>query len=117
MQAEITTLQGGLNGNASSSDLSVYVASNFSSDSVGEAEIPAGQITVRVSFSQPYQYQPIVTLTPTADYVGHFWVEEADSNGFTIEIDQPDNSALVFNWHSFASPSEQLTVSGSTTRP
>src|ERR1039457_3261728 len=54
MQAEITTLQGSLTGNATTSDLTVYSPSNFSGDSVGEAEIVAG-----VSFGQAYSQQPI----------------------------------------------------------
>src|ERR1017187_8215019 len=53
MQAEITTLQGSLTGNATTSDLTVYSPSNFSGDSVGEAEIVAGQTSVRVSFGRP----------------------------------------------------------------
>ncbi len=61
MQAEITTLQGGISGNATTSNLSVYDPSNFSGDSVGQAEIPTGQTSVRITFTQSYKYQPIVT--------------------------------------------------------
>jgi hypothetical protein len=116
MQAEITTLQGGLNGNASSSDLTVYVPSNFSGDSVGEAEIPAGQTSVRVSFDQAYEYQPIVTVT-AVDVPTYGYVSDVDSTGFTINLPTPVVSEVVFDWHSFASPDEQLTVSGGTTQP
>jgi hypothetical protein len=116
MQAEITTLQGGLNGNASSSDLSVYVPSNFSGDSVGEAEIPAGQTSVRVSFSQPYAYQPVVTFSPEGSFIPAY-IAEKDASGFTLMIEAATTTPITFDWHSFASPSEQLTVSGGTTEP
>lgn len=116
MQAEITTLQGGLNGNASSSDLSVYVPSNFSSDSVGEAEIPAGQTSVRVSFSESYAYQPVVTFSPEGAFIPAY-IAEKDASGFTLMIEAATTTPITFDWHSFASPSEQLTVSGGTTEP
>ncbi|MGD0578111.1 MAG: tail fiber domain-containing protein [Bryobacteraceae bacterium] len=116
MQAEITTLQGGLNGNASSSSLTVYVPSNFSGDSVGEAEIPAGQASVRVYFSQPYAYQPIVTFSPEGAFISAY-IAEKDASGFTLAVEAATTTPVTFDWHSFASPSEQLTVSGGTTQP
>jgi hypothetical protein len=116
MQTEITTLQGGLNGNASSSNLTVYVPSNFSGDSVGEAEIPAGQTSVRVSFSEPYAYQPIVTADVLDVFIQHE-INSVTSAGFTISIPAATTTDMTFDWHSFASPSEQLTVSGGTTQP
>ncbi|MGD1061743.1 MAG: tail fiber domain-containing protein [Terracidiphilus sp.] len=116
MQAEITALQGSLNGNASSSDLAVYVPSSFSGDSVGEAEIPAGQSSVRVSFSKAYEYQPVVTVT-AVDVPTYGYVSDVNSTGFTVNLPTPVASEVVFDWHSFASPNEQLTVSGGTTQP
>jgi hypothetical protein len=92
------------------------IPGNFSGDSVGQGEIPAGQTSVRVTFTQPYAYQPIVTITPTGKCAGHFWVDHTDSTGFTIEMDQSENSNLIFNWHSFASPNAQLFVSGGATQ-
>jgi len=115
IQAEITTLQGGLNGNASSSDLTVYVPSNFSGDSVGEAEIPAGQTSVRVFFSQSYEYQPIVTADVLDVFIEHN-INSVTSAGFTISIPAATTTDITFNWHSFASPSEKLAVSDGTTQ-
>lgn len=115
-QAEIITLQGGLNGNATSSDLAVYIPSNFSGDSVGEAEIPAGQTSVRVSFSQPYACQPIVTVT-AVDYPTYGYVSDVDASGFTVNLPLALASDVTFDWHSFASPQEQLTVMGAPTQP
>jgi|CZKX01.1.fsa_nt_gi hypothetical protein len=116
MQMEITTLQGGLNGNASTSNLTVYDPSNFSADSVGEAEIPPGQTSVRVNFSQQYVYQPIVTFSPEGSFVPAF-ISEKDDAGFTLSLVAATTAPTTFDWHSFASPSEQLTVSGGTTQP
>jgi hypothetical protein len=117
MQSEMTTLQGGLSGNATAANLTVYTPSNFSGNSVGEAEIPAGQTSVRVSFSQAYQYQPIITATPLDFVVSTYRVTDIDGSGFTIQTLAPVSSDTTFDWHSFASPNEQLTVSDGTTQP
>jgi len=116
MQAEITTLQGGLGGNASSSILTVYSPADFSGDSVGEAEIPAGQTSVHVSFSQAYAHQPIVTFSPESLFVPAF-ISAKDASGFTLTIVAATTTPVTFDWHSFASPSEQLTVSGNAPQP
>jgi len=116
-QGEIATLQGGLTGNASTSNLTVLSPAVFSGDSVGEAEIPAGQTSVRVSFSQPYAYQPIVTITPIGLHSVVYGLDAIDSRGFTIEIASVQATDITFDWHSFASPAEQLTVSGLPSQP
>jgi hypothetical protein len=116
MQAEITTLQGGLTGNATTSNLTVYSPFNFSGDSVGEAEILAGSTSAKVNFSQPYEYQPIVVATPMDFVNGAYRVTLVDSTGFTVEVQQAQPRNIMFNWHAFASPAAQLTVSNGTTR-
>jgi len=116
MQAEITTLQGSLTGNATTSDLTVYSPSNFSGDSVGEAEIVAGQTSVRVSFGQAYSQQPIVTFSPEGAAVPAF-IQEKDSAGFSLALPSATTTDVTFDWHSFASPQAQLTVSDGTTQP
>jgi hypothetical protein len=122
MQAEITTLQGGVNSNASTSNLTVYSPSNFSGDSVGQAEVAAGQTSVRISFSQPYAFQPIVTFSSVGSAAGAAvaagaYVQDIDANGFTIQLNAASAAPVIFDWHSFASPAEQLTVSGGFTSP
>lgn len=117
MQAEITTLQGGLNGNASTSNLSVYNPSNFSGDSVGQAKILAGAISVRVTFSQNYSYQPIITVSPLDFVTGTYRVTSVDTSGFNIELKKSQSVEITFDWHSFASPQSQLTVSNGSTSP
>ena len=116
LDQKITALQGSLNGNATTSNLTVYSPSNFSGDSVGEAKILAGATSVRVTFSQAYKYEPIVTVTPI-NFDGKWKLNNVDSTGFTIEYSdvQPLPSDLYFNWHSFASPNAKLTVSDGTT--
>ena len=116
MQAEITTLQGSLTGNATTSDLTVYSPSNFSGDSVGEAEIVAGQTSVRVSFGQAYSQQAIVTFSPEGAAVPAF-IQEKDSAGFSLALPSATTTDVTFDWHSFASPQAQLTVSDGTTQP
>lgn len=86
----------------------------LSGDNVGQAKILPGSTSVRVAFSKPYQYQPIVTTTPNSRVGSEFWVSDKDSTGFTLNIELPSIDEIVFDWHSFAGPSEQLTVSDGT---
>ncbi len=111
LQLTVNSLQGNLSGNATSSSLTVYSPSDFSGDSVGEAEITSGQTSVRVTFSQPYAFQPIVTFSPEGEFAPAF-IAEKDSAGFILDLEAATTSAITFDWHSFASPTEQLTVSG-----
>ena len=117
MQAEITTLQGSLTGNATTSNLTVYDPSNFSGDSVGEARILAGQRSVRVAFWQAYSQQPIVTVTPEDVSFSGAYVSDRDARGFAIAIPSATTTDVTFAWHSFASPQARLTVSDGTTQP
>jgi hypothetical protein len=113
---EIQKLQN-QNGPNATGSISVYVPSNFSGDSVGEAEIQAGSSSVHVTFSQQYADQPIVTATPLEFVEGSYRITYIDVSGFTIETETPVTGDTTFDWHSFASPAEQLTVSNGTTTP
>jgi hypothetical protein len=113
IQNQVSNLQNSFGGNATSTGLTVYSPSDFSGDSVGEAEIPAGQTSVRVMFSQPYAFQPIVTFSPEGEFVPAF-IAEKDSTGFTLDLEAATTNAVTFDWHAFASPTEHLTVGGST---
>jgi hypothetical protein len=95
LDEKIQVLQGDLAGNATVTNLSVYNPDNFSADSVGEAKILAGQTSVRVTFSQPYQYQPIVVLTPEDQTASGEFVADRDASGFTIRLPSPVTSALM----------------------
>jgi hypothetical protein len=116
LDQKIAALQGSLTGNASSSNLTVYIPSNFSGDSVGEAKILAGQTSIRVSFRQAYSQQPIVTFSPEGAVVPAF-IREKDSAGFTLAMPSATTTDVTFDWHSFASPQARLTVSDGTTEP
>jgi hypothetical protein len=116
LDQKIAALQGSLTGNASTSNLSVYIPSNFSGDSVGEAKILAGQTSIRVSFRQAYSQQPIVTFSPEGAVVPAF-IQEKDSAGFTLAMPSARTTDVTFDWHSFASPQARLTVSDGTTQP
>ena len=122
LDQKITALQGALNGNATNSNLTVYNPSNFSGDSVGEAKILTGQTSVRITFTQPYQYQPIITFSPVGPAAGAAiaagtYLINIDASGFNIQLPVPVTSDATFTWHSFASPAERLTVSDGTTSP
>jgi hypothetical protein len=115
LDQKVTALQGSLTSNATTGRLSVYLPSNFSGDSVGEAKILTGQRSVRVTFTEPYQYQPIVTLTPEDQTASGEFVTDRDASGFSIRVPTPVTSPLNFAWHAFASAAEQLTVSDGST--
>lgn len=120
LSQKLTALQGSLGGNLMTSVLSVYTPTNFSGDSVGEAKILAGQTSVRVSFKQPYNHQPIVTVTPTgetaltADF--RYTVTGKNNAGFTVELSNSVQVDLTFDWHAFASPEARLSVSDGSTQ-
>jgi hypothetical protein len=115
LQNQISNLQDNL-GNATTSNLSVYSPANFSGDSVGEAEILAGATSVRVNFSQGYEYEPVVTITPENQAIIGF-ITNKTASGFNITLASPALSDIIFDWHSFASPQAQLTVSNGSTSP
>jgi predicted GH43/DUF377 family glycosyl hydrolase len=122
LNQKIEALQGSLTGNAATTgELTVYNPGNFSGDSVGEAKILSGQTSVRITFTQPYAYQPIVTATPVGDSAladgFRFTLEGIDASGFTIQTLLPVTSDTTFDWHSFASPAARLTVSDGSTAP
>ena len=129
LSKQLQNIQGSMNGNVNTSGtltisqpevlqstLTVLKQVTFSGDTVGEAEIKAGATSVRISFSEQYQYQPIMTITPTASYTAHFWVDHSDSSGFTVELDHAEPADLTFNWHAFGAEGAKLTVSDGTSQ-
>jgi hypothetical protein len=132
-QQQIMALQGSLGQNLSASTLTisqpvVYEGLvtfkrpvNFSADNVGQAKILAGATSVRISFSIPYEYQPIVTVTPLGKDVLalnlKYAVDDVDSTGFTIYVMQSFTTDVIFDWHAFASPDAKLAVSDGSAAP
>ncbi len=129
LNQKIIDLQGALVNNASSTialtvtqavvyekTLTVLGQVYFSGDNVGQAQILAGENSVRINFSQAYLYQPIITISPI-DFDGKWKLKNVDSQGFTIKLTEKQNLDVTFNWHSFASEQAKLTVSSGTTSP
>ncbi|MDP2629579.1 MAG: tail fiber domain-containing protein, partial [Candidatus Harrisonbacteria bacterium] len=94
----------------------------FNKDTVGQAEILAGDTQVYVEFDQEYKTQPIITLTAQGEsglkrfsYV----VDEVTSKGFFIKVSETFTSGkLLFNWHAFASAEDSVIfVSDGSQRP
>ncbi len=112
LQSQINFLQGNAGGNLSSAAPLVLAGHLYlSGDSVGEARILEGSKSVRVSFSKPYEFQPIVTVTPQGRVGSEYWVSDKDATGFTIYIEDEGEGDISFDWHSFAGPEVKLTVS------
>jgi len=83
----------------------------FSGDSVGQAKILAGTTTVEVIFTDEYQYQPIVTVTPNNPLRTFYWLAEKSEKSFKIVLDEAQDEDITFDWHAFASPEAKLFVS------
>lgn len=114
--AQTTSSQGGqitANPNLFSSNTPIVLQSQLylNEDNVGQAKILAGQTSVRVNFTKPYEYLPIVTTTPNSRVGSEYWIDDKDSTGFTIYIDTESSNDVVFDWHSFAGQSAKLFVS------
>ncbi len=109
-------LQGNLSGNLSNT-LSVTPKSHLylSKDSAGQGKILPGSKTVRISFSKPYEYQPIVTATPIDFTSTPYRITDTDLTGFTIELEDTEDISITFNWHSLATSGAKLSVSDGTT--
>jgi|GEM_PF-2513957 len=91
----------------------------FNSDTVGQAEIEAGDTKVKVEFEKPYLYQPIAIVTPAGesalDLDFKYAVTGEDTFGFTIKIDKAQAKDIRFNWHAFAVDGGKIFVSDGTT--
>jgi hypothetical protein len=90
----------------------------FNKDTVGQAEILSGGMTVRVNFSRQYPRKPIVTASVVdslADF--RYAIKNADATGFNIDVDRVINENVTFNWHAFASSEDAVIfVSDGTTK-
>jgi hypothetical protein len=128
LSKQVQNIQGSINGNVNTSGtltisqpevlqstLIVLKQVTFSGDTVGEAEIKAGATLVRISFSEQYQYQPIVTVTPEGQAVSAY-ITGKDATGFTISISSPLSSDVILDWHAFGAEGAKLTVSDGTSQ-
>jgi len=67
----------------------------------GRASIPANGKNVSVSYTTPYNIEPIVQITPIG-YAGEYYLASSSTNGFTIELANPLDHAVQFNWLALA---------------
>lgn len=118
LTASVGLLQGNIEGNIPSSTI-INNHLYLSGDSVGQAQILSGDREVRVDFEKPYEYQPIVTISPRGeaalDNSFRYAVIKEDELGFTIKISSSQNEDVEFSWHAFASEGAKLTVSDGST--
>lgn len=72
-------------------------------DTVGEAVIKAGDTSVEIPFTNPYQKQPIVSATVSEFITGQYRVTNKTVNGFTIELSEAQVFDVTLDWHAFGS--------------
>lgn len=82
----------------------------FGKDTVGEAELDAGETSVTVAFAEPYDAAPVVTVTPLGEVSGAYWIGETTPEGFTIRVAEPLDRAVAFSWHAFAKSGTGLSI-------
>ncbi len=116
---QVNSLQGNSQGNLSGNTPIVLAHHLYlSEDTVGQAEILAGEKSVRITFTQNYEYQPIVTVTPQSRVGGEYWVSDKGATGFTIHIEDGASDNILFDWHAFATKSiPLLTVESAPITP
>ena len=86
-------------------NISVFGHMALGADSVGRAQISAGEQSVRVVFDQVYLNEPVVTISLRGSdglsEVFHYSVTEESRSGFTISLSQSLGRTVEFNWHAF----------------
>ena len=84
--------------------LSIASEVDLGRDSAGEAVVKAGATEVAVTFENPYQYQPVVTISKASPgALADYYVDEITKTGFKIKIDPVYGEDIKFGWHAFGS--------------
>ena len=98
-------------------NITVRGHATFSGDSVGLARIKKGGDSVRVTFENKYQNQPIVMITLMNEVnLDRYFVTDIDTSGFAIKISPVhDNVDIDFSWHAFGGEGAKIHVSDGTT--
>jgi hypothetical protein len=99
---------------ADTSGETIVLNTTFNRDSAGQAKIISGANEVRVTFSNEYEYQPVVNVTPMGAHTANYWVESVNTKGFVVKIDPSEGTDLVFNWMAVAAKGGQIFVSDGT---
>lgn len=95
--------------------ITVAGAAAFGGDAVGQARFLPSATRVHISFTQPYEFQPIVTVTPVGIYAGHYGVENTNNRGFDIILDTISTDPVLMNWHAFGANGGKVFVSNGVT--
>jgi hypothetical protein len=75
----------------------------FDTNTTGVATLPAGVTKVHVGFSRPFSAIPSVTVTPQEFITGAYKVSGKTASGFDIDLQQPQISAIKFDWQALLS--------------
>jgi len=96
--------------------LVVRGATFLNEDTIGQARIVKGAERVKIEFSQPYEFDPIVTITPI-NFSGRWRLTNISGEGFTIMLEWDEENDITFNWHAFPSGEKtKMFVSDGTTQ-
>ena len=68
------------------------------SDSAGYASLRVGEISVHVTFSNPYDNPPVVSASITDGQFGLAAVNNVTTQGFDIALESPATTATTFSW-------------------
>jgi hypothetical protein len=111
LQNQIASIQGSDATVSSNTPITFKSHLYLSKDSVGQAKVLAGSMSVRITFEKEYEWQPIVTVTPNGKVGSEYWIADKDATGFTIYIEHAASTDIIFDWHSFAGEGAKLTLS------
>ncbi len=64
----------------------------------GVAEVPRRSTSTMVTFETPFIDTPVVVLTPASNIFGDWFLLEASSTGFIIELEAKQERKVNFNW-------------------
>ncbi|MDD4611132.1 MAG: hypothetical protein PHU73_04255, partial [Patescibacteria group bacterium] len=89
----------------------IVLSTTFNRDSAGQAKILQGATEVKITFENEYQFQPVVNITPLGSHGFDYWVENVNTFGFTIKIDNQQDGQVMFNWMAVAAEGGKIFVS------
>jgi|GEM_PF-1846979 len=67
-------------------------------DTAGTALVPLGATKVRVTFSQNFQTEPVVYLSPVQSVKDGYSLQDVTQAGFTVTLHQPQDAEVQINW-------------------
>lgn len=87
-------------------------------DTIGQAKILAGAVSATITFANPYENLPVITVTPIGLHNLVYGVDSVSTSSFSILIDPVQGVDVLFNWHAFGSTLEsKIFVSDGKTSP